>query len=684
MSTIDLTNNTTLTITGSSADGNSTIDRYLVDSLTFQIPAEFRAIASQQVSGVQPAAFPVTLTATGAGKFSVEGTSLNIKLGASASLNLQKEEDKDGVLESLKLPPGPKDEALVSLNLKGTLDATDNIKLSNFGLGFGVGSAVGLTSSYRASAAETLAEAVRKAVAAITIPHDLDDLKNIPDKSICQVNGQSSLKFTASVSYSILNNPLATVSVPAGLSISVNAKAGATLEATVTHQSGHTLTIAKVSDAILHLAVGLNRTDDFATSLTVSAGLTVQAGSDDALAFLLGKISALPKDEIDRIKADIPPGQAKQIAGDIKKAIDASMSSALQISLKAALDDSQSKDHIFVYEIDLNNLDASAREALVSALDGDFTAITKPGAAFAGIRVLDSALTTTSKVQHSLVFHLLGIFNWADINTFVKKVKVDYTSGASEIVLSDESIELVTSSIPSGSLHPDKLREVVLKATTLTLSASANTPTANARINTVFFDRQADVSDSVMRQFFNVLADVGAQGDAQKAQSLLAHGKSHYGAASLCLDMNLDPLQCSLLFVENGQPRNWNYYVDIVSAAQRIILANDPDNADRLKLYSRSLAFWEDLRDAGAAPNQQRLLAQKGIRPNAIVDVITVIWWATAMADYAEALNNHGPLAKFGESVVKDSTNGFGEPWFVLSVWTILGEPKMNVLFTVS
>jgi hypothetical protein len=96
------------------------------------------------------------------------------------------------------------------------------------------------------------------------------------------------------------------------------------------------------------------------------------------------------------------------------------------------------------------------------------------------------------------------------------------------------------------------------------------------------------------------------------------------------------------------------------------------------------LAFWEDLRDAGAAPNQQRLLAQKGIRPNAIVDVITVIWWATAMADYAEALNNHGPLAKFGESVVKDSTNGFGEPWFVLSVWTILGEPKMNVLFTVS
>ena len=124
---------------------------------------------------------------------------------------------------------------------------------------------------------------------------------------MCQLDASSSLQFTASLCYSFLNNPLASASLQSLPSISVNATASATIEATATHTAGHTITIAKLSDRILHLTVSLANTDDFETSLTVSAGLTADLGSKDALAFLLDKISPNSAEEMKIIKQEMPP-----------------------------------------------------------------------------------------------------------------------------------------------------------------------------------------------------------------------------------------------------------------------------------------------------------------------------------------------------------------------------------------
>jgi hypothetical protein len=103
-----------------------------------------------------------------------------------------------------------------------------------------------------------------------------------------------------------------------------------------------------------------------------------------------------------------------------------------------------------------------------------------------------------------------------------------------------------------------------------------------------------------------------------------------------------------------------------------------------LKLFTAGEEFWKQLRDAGAAPNKIRLLAGQGIRQNAIVDVVALIWWSSAMEKYAKALATGQSLVGVGKEVVKDSTGGFNEPWLVLATWKMIQAPAVDSLFTSS
>ncbi len=676
MPNISITNNTTLDIVAASADGNATLNRYLSHDLKFLLRGKSGLTADSAVGDLDPNGFPLTSGATVGSSFALKGTSLDVSVDASASLGLLTGDDLTDFWDSSQLPHDPAVAALVSFEIEGTLNAGDTASVDDFCFGISKGETVTLTSFCPAAASDSLAVAAKRSIAALTIPHDVDDLRSLPANTICRIAASSSLTFTASVSYNVLNNPLATTTIAKLPSLSVNAKAGATVEATATHTSGHTITIAKLPNGRLHLSVSLKKTDDFESSLTVSAGATATVGSADALSFLLGKISPNSTAEMEKIQTDLPAAQAQELSENIKTAIDAALSSSLQASLKAALDDSESENRIFLYEIDLTALDPAGMAAVHSALVGDFTAITRPGAALHGVRELDSALTTTSKITHTLTVHLLGIFNWNSTSTFIEKSKVDYTKDTHEIVLSDERIQVV-----GNNLNAEKIREVVSRGITLTIPASANTPEAKDPIQMFFFDRQASTGSSTMRQFANVLAATGVSAGGS-AQSLLRQGLKHYGSSSLYLGLNLTSAQCRLLFLDQSQsPYPWTTYVQYACAAEAIILAADTDNVDRLKLFQAGIDYWKQLQDAGAAPNVIRLLAELGVRQNAIVDVNTILWWSGAMGDYAKALAHNQSLVDPGKKVVKDGTLGFNEPWLVLAAWLMLGKPAVDSLF---
>jgi hypothetical protein len=681
MPTINLTNNTGLNLNASSADDNATLNRYLLSLLTFKTPPSFDPIANLLVKDQSELDFPITLSAAGEGKFAVEKTTLDIQLGASASIGLLQDIHESDFLTSINLSGNPAGSGIVSFALQGTLSAGDSATVSDFTFGIADKATVTLTSYYAAAANDKLGDAVERAVAALSIPHDLADLGSLPAGAICRIEAASSLTFAASVAYNFLNDPLAAASLTNLPALSINATAAATIEGTATHTGGHILTIAKLPNGLLHLAVNLKKIDDFETSLTVSAGVAADIGTQDALAFLLARINPNAAAEANAIAAQMK--DAAQFKFDIRSAIEKSLSTSLGVSLKAALEHKSDRNRAFVFEIDLNGLDDASKPALKAALKGDFTALTKDAAQFKGVKSLDSALTVTAADTHTFALHFLGIFNASSIHEFVAKSKIDFTSDTHELVLSDETLQVV-----DNNLDAEKLRKLVLKDITLTLPASANTPDIATPITLAFLDREASASPSQMRQFVNTLEAVGAP-NAGAAQALLNQKLHSYGACSLFLGLNLDPAQCRELFLDaNGKSHDWTYYLEAMCAAERVIyagLADDAENGYHLRLFNADPDTWAALQEAGSAPNTKRILKDLGMSDAeaelAVTDAFTAIWWSEAMADYSKALAKHQSLTSVGKEVVKESNLGYNEPWMILTTWNLAGKPTITASF---
>jgi hypothetical protein len=684
MPTINITSNTGIDLTASCPDPGATLNRYLKNLLTFKAPPSFDPLSNLLVKDQLEKNFPISVSATGEGTFAVEKTTLAVQLGASASVGLLQGEDEAAFLSSLEVPFDPTSAGLVSFGVQGALTVGPAGTFGDFTFGITHSATVSLTSYYAASSNDQLVDAVKKAVAALTIPHHLNDLNSLPAGAICQVDARGSLVFSASFSYSFLNDPLAAASIEGLPSLGINATALATIEATVTHTSDHKLTIAKLPTGLLHLSVSLTKTDDFETSLTVSAGVSANIGSRDALAFLLDKINPNTANEADSIAAQMK--DAAQFKSDIKAAIDTSLSASLAISLKAALETSKSKNRAFLFEIDLSGLDDASKLALQAALRGDFTAMTKAGAPLSGIKQLDSALTVTSRIRHTFALHFLGIFNSASINEFVKNSKIDFTSDTHELVLSDERLQVV-----ENNLNAEKLRQLILKDTTLTLPASANTKDVKTPIALAFLDREGSTNPGALRQFVNVLQLVKAP-SAAAAQALLDRRLSKNGTCALFLGLNLDPTQCRQLFFDaDGKPFDFMHYINARSAVEKAMnagLADDQVYAFRLRLFNASQEAWKRLQEAGVGTNMTPILRDLGVAAidleRAVTDAMTAIWWSEAMADYAATLAKGQSLEKVGRDVVKKSNLGYEEPWMILTTWNLAGSPAITSNFVSS
>ncbi len=676
MPTINLTNNTDVILTASTSDANASLSRYLKNDLTFKTPPSLASIAEVLVKDQTASAYPVTLSATAEGKFAVEKTTLDVQLGAPASIGLLQGGDESACLAALKLPPDPSSAGLVSFGIGGKLTAGDTATDGDFTFGITPGAAFTLTSLYAARAEDTLLAALKTAIGNLTIPHNLDDLGDLPVGAICKLDANSSLKFSASFTYSFLNDPLATVSLASLPSFNVAATASATIEGSVTHIADHTLAVAKSPDGLIHLSVSLTNTEDLETSLTVSAGAAAKIGTQDALAFLLDKINPSSAAEADAIAAQL--ADAAQYKSDIKAAIDASLLTALAASLKAALEQSTSQNRMFVYAIDMGALDDASKAAVQSALRGDFTALTATGASLNGVTMLDSALTVTATHTHTMALHFLGIFNAASVDKFVVKSRFDFTADTHEIVLCDESIGTL-----DDNLTADKLRKLVLKSMTLTLPASANTKDAATPITIAFIDREASAGRGNLRQFANVLRYTGTPNAA--AEQALLGKQDHFGTCLLSLALSLDPSQCRKLFSGPDGVYDWRTYTAAFCKAQKMILAGDPDSEERSRLFVADQDDWNDLHEAGAAGNIKQILTSLGMSDTqaqfSVTDVITAVWWSDAMAAYATAMKKGQSLVPEGKEVVKDANLGFNEPWMVLAAWELTGRPAIKAEF---
>jgi hypothetical protein len=676
MGSIRLTDNLSLDITVSSGDENASLNTYLQVPLLFvcgELGHGFRQLQNTPINKLDADRFPLVFSAGISRSFAVSKATLNVGTGASAYLDLLTGPNAEDLGASLKLDTAPS-AVFASFGMTASLESGPAGTIGDFSFGLSSGQEITISHYSPALGTDLFVDAAKKAVSGFTIPHDLDDLRSLPENSICRIEGKGSLKFTASVQYSFMNNPLASLPLNAiSESLNLRAQSGATLEVAVEHSSSHALTIASMPGGHLRLSVGLTRTDDVEASLHFSLGVSASMAGQDALEFLLHRISPSAERELRDIRAALPPDAQNALEEQVKKVLHGAAAGGVKASLEEAFEKSKETDHLFIYDIDLNALDGNSIKAVQSALRGDFTQMTAGTESLAGIREVESVLTLTLATTHTLTVHLIGILNFNDVSSFIQRATAGLNENAGEIVLAAEEIKVI-----ENRFDPDHLREVLLRSAMITTAAASSPNSSDFTFRMVFFLRKGQTSRSDMRQFANVLRLI-ASAEAKNAEDLLEKNSKHFGAAAIYLSLDLNRDLSLALFRNGGKARTSEDYVLAAQNAMRIMLTGDEESENRLRLFSVDLSFWRQLRDAGTRQNILALLQTRNITaPGAVVDFFGIDWWATAMARVATALANGQPLLDAEKSALKKSEGGFDIPWALLSTYLLLGQ-RANV-----
>jgi hypothetical protein len=669
MGSIRVTDKLLLDITAASSDPKSSLNRYLQAGLVFvcrELDPEFRNLGKTPIDKLDVNRFPLVFSADVSRSFAVSNAALNVKAGASGSLELRTGDKAQEFLACLALdtPPVPD---LLSFGITGRLESGPAASIGDFSFGLSSGQEITITNYAHVAGTDLFADGARKAISGFTIPHDLDDLRAMPENTICRVEGKGTVKFTASVNYNFLNNSLASLPLDAiSESLSVKAQSGATLQLAVEHDSSHALTIASMPGNKLRFGVGLTTTDDIEAGVEFSLGVSATMADQDALEFLVHQISPSAEKELAEIRAALPADAQSILGAEIKKVLQGAATAGVNAALREAFEKSKETDRLFVYDVDLNALDSRSIKAVESALRGDFTEITG-GGNLVGIREVETVLTLTLTRTHTLTMHLIGILNFQDVSSFIQKATAGLNKDTGEIVLAAEEIKVV-----ENNFDADHLREVLLRSAMITTAAASSPSSPDFTFKMVFFLRKGQTSRSDMRQFANVLRAVGSP-DAKKAEDLLEEKVKHFGAAAIYLSLDLNKDLSLALFQNGDKGRTSDDYVLAAQNAMRIMLTGDENSENRLRLFSVDLNFWKRLRDAGSRPNVVALLATEGITNNAsVVDFYAVDWWATAIGRVTTALANRQPLLDAEKSALKKSEGGFDVPWALLATYLLL------------
>lgn len=676
MPTIKITDNASVEIT--SQESTPALANYLETGLIFildKTSSVFKQAAGKKISDIDSGGFPASISPSIPGSFAVSSATVSVKPGFEAILDLLTGSKAKNFLTSLG-PGAPQPLGLVSFAITAELESGPSGTVGDFSFGLVSDQEIKISTSCPVAPTDLLTDAVQRAISGLTLPHDIDDIRALPEGHICTLEGKGSLKFTASVQYSFLNNTLLAAPFEVlSKSLTLNAESGPKLTVTVEHSNTHELTIAALGNNKCRLSISLTAEDDTEESFDFSLGLSGKIGGSDALQFIIEQVSKMPDEDLAQTRAILTSQEHSELSAQIKTAVEGATKAGITASLHDAFRESEQENSLFIYDLDLRALDSISTAAVQSALMGDFVQLTTLGSTLKGVMEVKSVSTVTLTKTHTLTLHLLGLLNFSDIGTFMKKAKVARIDGTSDVVFAATDIKIV-----QNTVDPDHLREVVTKSAMITTAADSSPKNPDFTFRMVFFWKKAGVNDSDLRQIVNSLVFLSSP-DAAVAERLLDVSSGRRSDVFAYFSLTLDKALSTSAF----KSRTSDDFVMAGQKAMKVILINDPESVDRLPLFSLDVTLWKQIRYAGAAANMERVLAEHGIACQASVsDFITIDWWAQAMANMANALAVGKSLANAEKDVLKDSDAGFDVPWALLATSILAPGAKATTQFVFS
>lgn len=408
-------------------------DITITDTLKATVNIQLNKDASLAKSGLQSLNFaalpfvgeldkPVDQCTFKSGTFGLKMTTpaeIAIQSTATGSLNLinlpQKALfDGDEFAPDIPIHPG---EGWVQFELDASVDAKVSASADGFGVAVDGLNKTGLSTYTLWTAASgsvpTLRQAIQMALENYSVTKDTASIRSQRAGTVNTTDLSGTVTFTGSYSLPISVAPLATANLPFNHTLTIQPSPTLEIAGQISLTGELIVRCHKTSDTEVQLGVYKKKGSALSATFEASAGIQATTGHGDLLSRFFGAI--LPG--IDVKAAGLTGDDAQNIQGAVKSSLDRSLS----ISFNAICSASHTDESAVVYSVDLGSGNRDQTDAaLASALRGNWTLID----ALPNAKPLRNIVKQTHESGNQIAINLLGIYNAASINDFVKTCTV--------------------------------------------------------------------------------------------------------------------------------------------------------------------------------------------------------------------------------------------------------------------
>lgn len=557
----------------------------------------------------------------------------------------------------------------------------------------------------------TLWAATAAAFSSFVIPACVDDLKHLKPNDVCTVAGQGTLTVSGSVDVALPLNPLASVNLPLNVgTLAVQDGVMAGLSASLALSGSFQIRVESLAGGAVRLSYLRDRGASFETDISGSAGVSVNLGSTDLLAKLLGAIGT---DKVDQKMLDgLTADQIATFNSTLKAGIDHSLAASLDLALSKSIDTPVT----FQYDIQPNQLDASSAGAVNRALRGDLSQLTDleekagpDGTIAPGVKLLNSVFSTAKASGFALKLNLLGIVNLISSSQLLSNCEILFDAASGDVTINETAESDRLSAIVDPFKRQDALRkamfESVLVTTTYVVSKAVTMPALSCEA--AHFAMNSNASRQTVSDYTNWLVALNLIKSDQRAGIIDQAGK---GDKSTCVvRAPLDDAGCDNLFLDSqGGVREKSVYLEIGRRALQALLDPALNPVDQFRYdFLNNDATWQQAVGMGPSGELRTLMTLPSTDPRFDIvfsdisgDLYDIVWWADSMQKAGKALRDmrsflagrdaaglaHDPdfakrrdgLQKVMVGVVGASRVRFREPWGLVCLYWAAGSRRSS------
>jgi hypothetical protein len=633
---------------------------------------------------------------------------VELKINATAGADLFEDDDFHVAAE---VPPQT---GYLGLSFTGSVDA--GVSATSGDVTFGMDDTGAITYEYykafpTGANQPTVTAAMNAMLACFTIPAEVEDLANLDVNDVCCVSGTGSLQVSGGVDFSLPVNPLASVKLPlTGGTLTVQDGVLASVSADVTLTGSYQIRVEKQAGGIIRLSCIQKASTAFEVDAGVSAGVTVDLGTTDLLAKMLGSIE---KGGVDpKVLSSLSADEISDFNGAIKQGLDHSLQASLTLALSAERD----KGVAFQYELAPGLFDAQAKDAVGRALKGDMRTLTAleakakaDGTVAPGIKLLNSLLTTARTKGTSLRVNLLGIVNLISISQLMNNCEFLFEPSSGELTIKEtaqsEKISAITDPIKRQDALRKALFESVLTTTTYVVGKTVAMPSICC--SAVYFAANRNTSKQAISDYTNWFMMLNLMAADERTRILAGFGGG--GDSACTVRVPLDDGLCEALFFDRaGTPRAGGEYLEIGRQALKSLLDPNANAINQVRYQVLNDAnTWASAVKMGPSPELRTLIPLNSTDPSFDValqvvmgDVYDIAWWANGMENAGKALQQvrtflagRDPASLRGDTAFENQRNGlqkamlnmvasskarFDQPWGLMCLFQAAGAPPAS------